>query len=460
MSSRDTHARQYRWADAPRGLPVAGHLLPMLRDPLAFLSSLPAAGDLVRIRIGTFPVIVICDPDLTRQVLLDDRTFDKGGPLYDQLRHITGDSLGTCPHARHRRQRRLAQPAFHPTRFPGYVQSMSEQTRLVTDAWQEGQVLDVLAAMLNLTIRNTVETVFKGTLTPRLLDQATKDLTLLFRGLYRRALLPPWVNRLPTPANRRYEHTHARLRAMVDNIVTHRRMQDTDHGDLLSALLAARDTTPAPAHRADGTPGSSALNDTEISDQAMTFFIAGAETAANLLAWALHLLAQHPAIRADVEAEADTVLAGGPIRHEHLPQLECTRRVITETLRLYPPAWIFTRTTTTDTSLGGHPIPAGTTIAYTPYLIHRRPDLYTSPHDFNPDRWTTNQPPPPRGALIPFGAGARKCIGNEFAITESTIALATITARWRLHPTPDSHVRPTPALMLSPRGLTMRITPR
>lgn len=123
-------------------LPLLGHVMPLLRDPLRFLTSLPAQGDLVRIRIGPVTAIVICDPELTRQVLLDDRTFDKGGPIFDRLREVLGNGLVTCPHSMHRRQRRLVQPTFHQTRLPGYAQTMTEEISAVAESWRDGHVID------------------------------------------------------------------------------------------------------------------------------------------------------------------------------------------------------------------------------------------------------------------------------------------------------------------------------
>ena len=441
-------------ATAPGALPLLGHLVSLLRDPLGFLMSLPEHGDLVRVRFGPFQAMIVCDPGLTRHVLLDDRTFDKGGPLFDRGRELAGDGLLTCPHSEHRRQRRMLQPAFHPSRLLGYAQTMTAQIVDVTGSWRDGQVLDVLAEMHAITARVTLVTMFSDTLSASVLHQALDDLTTLLHGISRRVLLPPPLDRLPTPGNRRYHQSLARLRQTLGGIIADRRASGTDRGDLLSGLLATRDPDPA-----DARPS---LSDAEISDQVVTFFVAGVETAATVLAWALHLLAQHPGIEERLHAEVDAVLQGGAAAHEHLPKLELTSRIITETLRLYPPAWVVTRSTVVDTHLGGHPIPAGTAIAYSPYLIHHRPDLYPDPECFDPDRWDgTHRPPPPRDAFIPFGTGPRKCIGDQFGMIEATLGLATIAARWHLRSLPGQPVRPDPnTFVLQPRGLRMRAVAR
>ncbi|WP_262041697.1 cytochrome P450 [Streptomyces sp. Isolate_219] len=153
--------------------------------------------------------------------------------------------------------------------------------------------------------------------------------------------------------------------------------------------------------------------------------------------------------------------SGNPATHADLPRLELTERIIFETLRLYPQGWFLTRTVTHDTHLGGHPLPAGTSLAYSPYLIHHRPDLYTDPESFDPDRWDPKRPQPPRHAFIPFATGARKCIGDTFAMAEATLALATITARWRLKHLPGHHqTRPVPGASIGPGELRMQPTLR
>jgi len=438
---------------APQMLPLLGHLVPLARDPLGFLESLPASGDLVRVRLGPAQAVVICNPDLTREVLRHDRTFDKGGPLYHRIREVLGDGVGTCPHREHRRQRRLLQPAFHPARLPDYAQVMTAQISAVTGSWRDGQSVDVLAEMMTITSTTLAATMFADALPPPVLRQALDDLTTLLAGIYRRMLIPPPLDRLPTPGNRRYHQARTRLRQTLTELITRRRASNTDRNDLLSALLSARDS--------DREGGSQGLSDTEIADQAVTFFAAGAESTATAVAWALHLLTQHPGIYDRLHTEADTVLAGHPATHADLPRLDLTHRVITETLRLWPPAWMFTRTVTADTRLGEHHLPAGTTIVYSPYLLHRHPGLYERPDRFDPDRWLPDRAQSiHRDAFIPFGGGARKCIGDTFALTEATLALATITTRWHLHPLPDQQVRPAPVATLRPKNLRLRARSR
>lgn len=440
-------------ATAPGALPLLGHLVQLLRDPLGFVTSLPEHGDLVRIRLGPFQAIVVCDPALTRHILLNDRIFDKGGPLFDRVREAIGYGLATCPHSAHRRQRRLLQPAFHPSRLGSYAQVMTAQFADLSNSWRDGQVLDVPAAIQTNTARVIVATMFSDTLPAPVLHQAIDDVNALFAGVFQRMLLPPPLDRLPTPGNRRYHQVRARLRHTMGGIIANRRKSSIDRGDLLSALLAARDP--------DSAGDSQGLSDAEIYEQVVAFFIAGTETTASVLAWSLHLLARHPDIEERLHAEVDAVLNGGVAAYEHLPKLALTSRIITEILRLYPPGWLLTRSAVVDTHLGGHPIAANTIIAYSAYLIHHRPDLYPDPERFDPDRWdSTRRPPPPHDAFIPFAAGPRKCIGDQFGMIAATLGLATIAARWRLRSLPGQPVRTIAGCTLHPQELRMRAIAR
>lgn len=445
----------YSQGHAPGALPLLGHTLRMIRHPLAFLCSLPAYGDLVWIRTGPFPVVVVCHPELTRQLLLDDRTFDKGGPMYERFQEVIGDGLAVLPHDQHQQMRRLTQPAFHPSRFPGYLPMMSQQINRAISDWHDGQCLDVLAETLKLTTSATVETMFADALPSQKVSSTVEDLTTVFKGFYRRSLTPPLLNRLPTPGNRHYLQASTRLRQTLDRIIAERRAEGADRGDLLSALLHVR--VPG----SEGANETVGLTDTEISDQAVQFFVAGSETTATCLSWALHLLTQHPSVEERVRREADAVLTDGPASMEQLTGLELTHRVVTETLRLYPPAWMLTRSATTDAQLGGHRIAAKTTVAFSPYLVHRNSDVYEDPDSFDPDRWdATRRPQPSRSAFIPFGAGTRKCIGDQLGLIEVVLTLATILSRWRLEPVPGQHVRTIPSAVLNPRGLRIRVIAR
>ncbi|MBK6013104.1 cytochrome P450 [Streptomyces sp. MBT53] len=445
----------HSFVSAPGAVPLLGHTWRFLRDPLSFLRSLPAVGDIVAIRLGPFDALVVCAPELVRQVLVDDRTFDKGGFLFDRSREFLGNGLGTCPHKDHRRQRRMIQPAFHQARLPGYAREMSAQARAVADSWRSGRTIDVLAEMTTISLGTTAATIFSAA-PSELRESLAADLLTLEGGVFRRMLLPPRADAVPTRGKRRYDRAQTRSRQSIHRIIADYRADETDHGDLMSMLLAAQDELAAP-----GAAGAS-LSDEEIRDQVMSFLFASTDTIGKALSWAWYLLGRHPRTAERLHAEVDAVLKDGTATFEDLPRLEVTRNIVTETMRLYPPGWLLTRTTTVDTELGGRPVPAGTDIVVSPYQMHHRADLYPDPERFDPDRWAPERAGTvPRGAHLTFGGGARKCIGDAYGMTEATLALATIAARWRLEPVPGRKVTAAPyALALGPKGLYMRTVAR
>lgn len=282
----------------------------------------------------------------------------------------------------------------------------------------------------------------------------TSHLTTLMTHLYQRMFIPPALDRLPLRGNRRYTHAINGLRTMLTHLVQDRRTDRTDRADLLSVLLAPPQPAADPVNAGHDEPRRS---DIEIIDQVISFFMAGSDTVAATLAWALDLLARHPDVQQRLHAEVDA-LPCGPARFDNLPDLALTQQVITETLRLYPPGWLIMRRTTGDSRLGPHPVPAGTTVICSPYILHHRPDLYPDPERFDPDRWTHRTPP--RHTFIPFGGGARKCIGDTFARTEITLVLATIAAHWKLRPLTTRPPRPIAAGTLKPSRFALHLTPR
>ncbi|MFJ4921616.1 cytochrome P450 [Streptomyces sp. NPDC088725] len=435
---------------APQGLPLLGHALPLLRDPLAFIMSLSGYREMVRVKLGPSSAVMICDPALTRQVFLNDKVYDKGGPIYDRIREVIGDGLSTCSYTLHRRQRRLCQPSFHPTRLPGYGAVFARASEAKAESWSEGDILDVTQEMMTLTTRATMETMFSGALPEETMRRALADTATIVSAFFRRMMTPAFLRQLPTPQKRRYDAARDRLAETIAEVIADRRADPTDHADLLSTLVGAVDE--------ESEDGQKQLSDAELADEALTFFLGGMETTAITLAWALHLLATNPDVQRRLQAETDSVLAGGKLDAAHLPSLELAGRVVTETLRLYPPAWMMTRTVRQDAELGGVKLKSGSTLVLSPYLLHRRPDLYTEPDRFDPDRWLEGQPD--RATYIPFGAGPRKCIGDQFALTEAILALTAIVSRWELTPVGDEPFKPKVETSLSSRGLFLRLTER
>jgi cytochrome P450 len=435
LSHNDTERRAIA---APGAIPLLGHTLSMIRDPLAFMTSLGDHGDLVRVRFGPWQVWVVCDPELLQDVLARDAIFDKGGVFYDIARDILGSGLATCPHSEHRRQRRLLQPAFQRSRMPSYAAEITEQITSFLQGWNSGQIIDVPTWTYGLICSAVSHTLFKAdsaTIAAKIMSENVDD---LLKGAYRQMVLP-FLAKMPTPGNRRYRNAHSAIRTALSRTISDYRDEGKDYGDLLSLLLAARDD--------DG----SALSDSEILDQVFTMLFAGIETTVTTLTWAMYFLSRDQQIQREVHEEAAAVLGTRTATWADLPALPLAENVIHETLRLYPPAWFLSRKLTSDTELGGYRLTAGSTLMFSAYAIHRR---FPDPECFTPSRWQSQID---RHSYVPFGSGARKCIGDIFAITEATLTIASICARWRLQPTTADPASPVPRIIMAPKALRLEL---
>jgi cytochrome P450 len=440
--------RTWRTGTAPGIFPLLGHGIALYRRPLAFLNSLPAHGDLVEIRLGPQRAWMVCHPELTHQVLMDPHTFDKGGPLYDKLGKLMGDGLVTCRQPTHRDKRRLLQPAFRPSHVAAYTDLITEEAESVCQAWSAGRTVPVTEAMMGLTTRVISRVLLSDSLDDATTAEVRDCLTDVVRGLFVRTVVPvDALFRLPTPANRRYRRALSRLHAIIDAAIAERR-RGADRDDVLGTLLSAA--------RGDG--GTAAITDQEVHDHLITLLLTGVETQALSLAGAFSLLARHPEAERRLHAELDCVLAeGGRPGPGDLPHLVYTRCVVTETLRHSSPGWLFTRVATRETELAGCRLPKGAAVLYSPYLLHHDPSWFPDPERFDPDRWLPGQPTAEqRRAMMPFSAGNRKCLADEFAMVEATLALATIAGRRRLRHLPGQVERkPRPGITMGPRALVM-----
>jgi cytochrome P450 len=255
---------------------------------------------------------------------------------------------------------------------------------------------------------------------------------------------------VPTPTNLRINREIAFIEGILYRIISERRASGRDAGDLLSMLLHARDE--------DG----SRMTDQQLRDEAITLFLAGHETTASSLSWTWWLLAQNPAAEAKLHAELDEVLIGRPPSLEDLPHLPYTGNVITESLRLYPPAWGLARVAVENHELAGYPVKKGMGVAMAQWVVHRDTRWYDAPEEFRPERWEGDFIRRiPRFAYFPFGGGPRQCIGNSFALMEAALILATVAQKYRLRLVPDHPVVPLASITLRPRyGVRVRLESR
>jgi pentalenene oxygenase len=337
-------------------------------------------------------------------------------------------------------------PAFNHRKIHRYGELMRELVVARIDGWPDGEPVAVRREFVSLATAIATRSLFATELAPDAVALVEQALPVLTRGVSMRVLDPTGLlEKLPTRANRRFDMVMRKLDALIEEIIAQYRRSEQDGGDLLSTLLLAKD--PETGER---------MSDQQLRDEAISILLSSAETTALTMSWACHELGQHPGAQAALQAEADDTLGGQPPRQDDLPRLEYTRRVIKETLRLYPPTYLLSRTAGVDTELGGYPIPRGSTVLYSFYAQHRDPALFRRPDTFDPDRWLPGRAADVTpAAYVPFGEGAHRCVGEGFAWAEATTTLATVAGRRTLYPLPDCPVRPVGTVTLAPGNLQM-----
>lgn len=425
----------------PKGSLIKGNLTGFQRDPLEFMSKCAREyGDVVMFRFVNVRGCFLSHPDHVEYVLATHyRQFKKGRAL-QLTRRIFGNGLLTSEGDFWLRQRRLAQPAFHKARIEAYGRIITDYTQQMLDSWRDGERIDLHEAMMRLTLRIVGKTLFDAEVAEE--SNAVSEAVSIFmdqfvglRSLARR-LVP---QSFPTPNNRRYWRAVKKLDEIIYGIIDRRRASGKDSGDLLSMLLAARDE--------DG----SRMTNKQLRDEVLTLFLAGHETTAVALTWTLYLLSLHPDLETKLSEELTTALDGRRPKAQDMGRMPFTERVVKESLRLFPPAFLVGREALNDFKIGGFDIPARSQVLMSPWVIHRDSRFYSEPERFNPDRWTDNfMQQLPRFAYFPFGGGPRQCIGNSFAQMEVVLVLATITQRFRLQFPAGEKMTPSPTFTLRP----------
>jgi cytochrome P450 len=416
-----------------------------------------AKGPLCFTRLLGKRIYFVNDAEYVKRILLDNvANYPKSVTYRNNLRPFLGDGLLISEGEFWKRQRRLAQPAFHLRRLKALASTMADAAACMARGWQHGEVIDAMAAMNAVTMEIVAKTLF-GADVSRDIGEVAEAMTVLQEetGRVRPTAFFDLPEFLVRPRGKRFTRAVATLDRIVNRIVSQRRAEGKSHDDLLSMLLEARDE--------DTGEG---MTDKQLRDELVTLFLAGHETTAISLAWTFHLLAQNPAAEAKLHAEVDAVLGerAAPA-FEDLERLPYARMVAEEALRLYPPAYVFSRRAAGDDQLGPWRMPKGAHIVISPYALHRRPDYWPEPEAFRPERFAPDvsnvAADRPKHAYLPFGGGPRICIGNSFAMMEHAIVLAAVTRRWRLESIPGLEVRTEPRITLRPRGgLLMRLMRR
>lgn len=429
------------------GPPLIGLASEFFKDPLGLFSRASRWGPVVRVPIGPRTLILVSGPDEIEEILIkEQRAFSKGTTLKAAER-VLGHGLLSSEGDFWRRQRRLSQPAFHHSRIQQYGKTMVSYTTDQMGDWRTGQTRDMAREMSALTLKIAAKTLFDADVLQEI-DAVGEALVVSLRQFVKgtRTLwkIPPsW----PTPSNIRFEKAAQTLDRMVDRIISERMTSGDDRGDLLSMLLEARDDEGQPMTRK------------QVRDEVMTLLLAGHETTANALSWTFFLLSENPLAREALEKELNQGLGGRPPRPEDLTSLPFTSAVLTESMRLFPPAWTVIRAAAQPVVVGGYGFPQGTEFIISQWVVHRQETLFDEASSFRPQRWLDGlQQRLPRFAYFPFGGGPRLCIGREFALMEAGLILATIAQSFRLDLVPGSTVTPLPSITLRPKeGVPMTL---
>jgi cytochrome P450 len=406
-------------------------------------------GDVVLLSMAGTDIWLLSHPDQLEQVLITDaKRFVKDRTTHE-LSRVVGQGLLTSEGDFWRRQRRLAQPAFHRERIAGYGASMVTAAERAMTTWRVGEGRDLHADLMRITLDIVAKTLFDSDVSSDAdtIGDSISVLSNRFTELL--PLILPIINDLPTPKSLRVKQAIARLDEVIARMIRQHRSSTSEHSDLLHMLLSARDD--------DG----SRMSDQQVRDEVMTLLLAGHDTTAIALSWTFHLLSRHPAIDEKLAAEVEHVLGGRPPTLADLPRLRYAEQVVMEAMRLYPPAWAVGREPLEDVEIAGFTIPRGAQIWMSQYIVHRDPRYFDEPDQFRPERWADDrQKQLPRFAYFPFGGGPRVCIGNNFAMMEATLLCATIVQRFRL-PGVGPEPKPLPSVTLRPAGgLRVKVLPR
>ncbi len=408
-------------------------------------------GDFVHFQIGSRHFYQLNNPESIQYVLVKyPEKFQKSPTLKKTTRQSIGQGLLTSDGDLHKRQRRLVQPAFHHNRIAAYADVMVDYTTDMLHEWQTGNELDMAQEMMRLTMRIVSKTLFDADVSDEA-DSIGAAITVGIETTSQRVVqpihLPDW---LPTPKNRERRRSAEIVDSTVMGMINERRAAGEDKGDLLSMLLLAVD---------DDDGGT--MTNQQVHDEAMTLFIAGHETTANALAWTLYLLSQNPDAEARLVAELDHVLNGRTPTMADLPKLIYTDQVVKESMRLYPPAYIVSRQAMEAIELEGYVIPNNSIVLLSPYVLHHDARFFPEPERFLPERFAPGyEKNLPKYAYFPFGGGPRVCIGNQFAMMEANLILATIVQKYHLSLLKGQSVQINPVITLRPTGLRMAVAAR
>jgi len=413
------------------------------RDPLGYLLwARETYGDVVALSPGR--IHLISHPDGVKHVLQDHHTNYCKGRRYKGITKLIGEGLLTSDGEVWKKQRRLSQPAFRTAQVAAMVNSTASLAVKMAEDWRaaalRGESVDAFAATVRLSMQANMANLFDDT--PEVIDElgeilarAEREINLISDGLG--VKIPDYL-----PGQRRLRKARAEIDQHIYRMIRRCRQGSVRPESLLAQLV----------HHKDEVEGD-AMTDEQVRDQLVTFFNAGYDTSTAAVFWTIYLLSLHPEEQEAVRREAISVLGGRHPTHSDAAALPATTRAIQESMRLYPPGWLFARESVQADSIMGYHIPAGSTVMLSPYVTHRHPEFWNAPGEFRPARFLPEAAAARhKMAYFPFGAGPRQCIGGGMAMAALPLIVATIAraVRWQLSPGQDVH--PTVRIVLKPAG--------
>jgi cytochrome P450 len=430
----------------PRGLPVFSDALAFRNYPLQFLRRLERVyGRMATIHLGHHPFVLLFRPEQVRYVLMEHPRNFTSREVNARLSGLLGNGLLNMDGEEHRQHRRIIQPAFHKRRVESYARIMIEYTHDQLDRWQPGSVTNIAQDMRRLTLRIVTQALFDVDLNsegPDVSQAFTDIIDTLASPL---EVLGRWLPFLPSDADRRIAARN-RLDTFVYNLITQRRAEGRDRGDVLSMLLCT-------------TEGEEPMADQQVRDHIMTLMAAGHETTTHTLSWTFYLLSRYPIVYKKLLSELHNMLSGRDPTLDDLPNLPYLDWVVNESWRMYPPAWLQGRRAIEAFDLDSYHLPAGIIVLFSQWVLHYLPDIWGDPNVFRPERWNPEHAQKlPQGAYFPFGGGPRICIGMPFAQLEARLLLATILQRYTPHRVPGHPVVLSPQVTLRPKyGMIVKL---
>ena len=430
-----------------------------LRDPLTTLTTISQIyGDISHFKFGKQNVYFLNHPNYIEDVLVTNyKNFIKSRGLQVSKR-LLGSGLLTSEGDYHDNQRRLIQPTFYPKKIKSYAEVMIKKTLNLCDTWKEGSVIDIHKEMTRLTLEIISKTVLGYDIKPE--DDEIGDSLLICMKYFNRLLMPfgELIEKIPVlPINKGFQKAKNNLDSIVFRMIKEHRVKleqkEEKDTDLLFTLLKAQDYNSK----------TGKMTDQQLRDEVMTIFLAGHETTANALTWTFYLLSTHPSIDVRLQKEIYSIFRNKTnISFDDIEKLEYTSKVLTESMRLYPPAWALGRQAINDCKIGKYIIPSGSIVLMSQYVMHRNPLYFPEPNTFYPDRWTDEfKKNLPRFSYFPFGGGIRSCVGEPFAWMEAILITAIINKLWKVNIIPSNKVVLKPLVTLRPKyGMHMKITRR